>query len=136
MDPTAVLLWLAGLATGWQQRRRHVRVLVHRAFFQVPGSSECFFIKVTNLSASREVEVTHVWFATEPRADVLNRERRLPARLRLDETFETWAPVSAVPAVRGVESRARVRLSNGKVIRSRPDKDIPPIGGVAGPGSR
>jgi hypothetical protein len=136
VDPTAVLLWLAGLATGWQQRRRHVRVLVHRAFFQVPGSPQCFFIKVTNLSSSREIEVTHIWFATEPRADVLNSERRLPARLRLDETFETWIPVSAVPAARSVESKARVRLSNGKVIRSKLDKRIPPIGDVAGPGGR
>lgn len=81
VDPTALVVWLAGLATDWQQRRRHVRVMVHRAFFQVPDAPECFF-KVTNLSSSREIEVTHIWFATEPRVDVLNQERRLPARLR------------------------------------------------------
>lgn len=136
VDPTAVVVWLAGLATDWQQRRRHVRVMVHRAFFQVPGAPECFFIKVTNLSSSREIEVTHIWFATEPRVDVLNQERRLPARLRLDETFETWIPVSAVPAVRHVGSKVRVRLSNGKVIKSKLDKHIPPLGNVAGPGNR
>ena len=76
VDPTAVVVWLAGLATDWQQRRRHVRVMVHRAFFQVPDAPECFFIKVTNLSSSREIEVTHLWFATEPRVEVLNQERR------------------------------------------------------------
>jgi hypothetical protein len=110
--------------------------MVHRAFFQVPGAPECFFIKVTNLSSSREIEVTHIWFATEPRVDVLNQARRLPARLRLDETFETWIPVSAIPAVRHVESKARVRLSTGKVIKSKLDKRIPPLGYVAGPGSQ
>ena len=110
--------------------------MVHRAFFQVPDAPECFFIKVTNLSSSREIEVTHIWFAAEPRVDVLNQERRLPARLRLDETFETWIPVSAVPAVRHVGSKVRVRLSNGKVIKSKLDKHIPPLGYVAGPGSR
>jgi hypothetical protein len=136
VDPTPVVVWLAGLATDWQQRRRHVRVMVHRAFFQVPGALECLFIKVTNLSSSREIEVTHIWFATELRIDVLNQERRLPARLRLDETFETWIPVSAVPAVRHVESKVRVRLSNGKVIKSKLDKRIPPLGYVAGPGSQ
>jgi hypothetical protein len=81
VDPTAVVVWLAGLATDWQQGRRHVRVIVHRAFFQVPGAPECFFIKVTNLSSSRGIEVTHIWFATEPRVNVLNQARRLPARL-------------------------------------------------------
>lgn len=65
VDPTAVVVWLAGLATDWQQRRRHVRVMVHRTFFLVPDAPECFFIKVTNLSSSREIEVTHIWFATE-----------------------------------------------------------------------
>jgi hypothetical protein len=136
VDPTAVLVWLADLATGWQQRRRHVRVMVHRAFFQVPCAPECLFIKVTNLSSSREIEVSHIWFATEPRVNVLNQERRLPARLRLDETFETWIPVSAVPAVRLVESKVRVRLSSGKIIKSKLDKRIPPLGYVAGSGSQ
>lgn len=91
----------------------------------MPGAPGCFFIKVTNLFSSREIEVTHIWFATEPRVDVLNQERPLPARLRLDETFETWIPVSAVPAVRHVGSKVRVRLSNDKVIKSKLDKRIP-----------
>ena len=106
--------------------------MVHRAFFQLPDAPECFFIKVTNLSSSREIEVTHIWFATEPRVEVLNQERRLPARLRLDETFDTWIPLSAVPAVRHVGSKVRVRLSSGKVIKSKLDKHIPPLGYVAG----
>ena len=44
--------------------------------------------------------------------------------------------MSAVPAVRHVGSKVRVRLSNGQVIKSKLDKHIPPFGYVAGPGSR
>ena len=30
----------------------------------------------------------------------------------------------------------RVRLSSGKIVKSRHDKKVPPVGNVAGPGSR
>jgi hypothetical protein len=94
-----------------------VRVLVHRAIF-LPASPEHYFMKVTNLSASREVEITHLWFETNPPVHVLNPDRPLPTRLRLDETFETWVPVAAVPNVPNVERLGRVLLSNGKVVKS------------------
>jgi hypothetical protein len=119
---------------GWQQQRRKVLVLVHTAVF-LPGSPKQYFMKVTNLSRSREIEITHAWFETEPRVDILNPDRPLPARLRLDETFETWIPVGSVPAVPDVERLGRVRLSNGKVVKSRLNKDVPPVGAVAGRGT-
>jgi len=62
-------------------------------------------------------------------------KRPLPARLRPDETFETWVPVEAVPDVPRVEWLGRVRLSNGKIVKSRLNKDVPPVGYVAGPGN-
>jgi hypothetical protein len=122
------------------QRRRKVRVLVHRAVFLSGGGHqssplEHFFIKVTNLSPKREVEVTHIWFETKPPVQLVNPSRPLPARLRLDETFETWILVSAVPAEQGVERLVRVQLSNGKIVKSRLNKNVPPVGHVAGPGS-
>ena len=126
---------MADLARGWHQQRRHVRVLVHRASF-VGGGFEQFFVKVTNLSRSREVEITHLWFATQPPVHVLNDERALPARLRLDETFETWIPVTTVPECPKIERLGRVALSNGAVVKSRLNKNVPPIGNVAGPGVR
>jgi len=111
-----------------------VRVLVHRAYFT--GSSvPHYFVKVTNLSPQREIEVTHIWFDTTPPVHLLNPERPLPARLRLDETYETWIPTAAVPAPEP-ESLARVKLSSGKVIKSRLNAHVPPFGGVAGGGSR
>lgn len=131
----APLVWLAGLLTDRQQQRRRVRVLVHRGVFLVPGSALYFFIKVTNLSSTREIEITHIWFATKPPVHVLNHpERPIPARLRPDETYETWIPVDDVPAVGNVESLVRVRLSNDKVLKSRLNKNVPPKGHVGGPG--
>lgn len=42
---------------------RAVKVKVHRALL---GTSDCYFVTVTNVSLNREVEVTHVWFANRP----------------------------------------------------------------------
>jgi hypothetical protein len=96
---------------------------------------ECFFIKVTNLSPQREVEVTHIWFATDPEKHLMNFERPFPVRLRLDETFETWIPVSEVPPGVDRERRVRVALSSGEVFRSRLNENVPPVGFIAGSGS-
>lgn len=112
-----------------------MRALVHRAIF-LPISAEHLFLKVTNLSETREVEITHIWFATEPPVHILNSARPLPARLRLGETFETWVPVVEVPNVSNVEFLGRVQMSNGKVVRSRLNKNVPPVGNVAGAGNR
>ena len=122
------------------QRRRKVRVLVHRAVFLSGGGHqssplEHFFIKVTNLSPKREVEVTHIWFATEPPVNLINFSRPLPARLRLDETFETWILAGALHPDEAAERLVRVQLSNGKIVKSRLNKNVPPVGHVAGPGS-
>jgi len=135
VDLIAPLLWFADQARGWQQRRRRVRVLAHRAIW-LPASPEHYFMKVVNLSPNREVEITHTWFDTQPPVHIVNPDRPLPARLRLDEEFETWVPVAAVPNVPNVERLGRVRLSNGKVVKSRLNRTVPPVGTVAGPGSR
>jgi cobalamin biosynthesis protein CbiG len=130
----APVIWLANQGRSWHQWRRRLRVLVHRGVF-LPTSAEHYFIKATNLSRQRELEITHVWCETEPPVHVLNPNRPLPARLRLDETFETWIGVAAIPDVPNVERLVRVALSNGKVVKSRLNKHVPPVGGVAGPGS-
>lgn len=132
MTPSATLLWLTDRMLGWRQSRRKLRVLAHRAMF-LPGSAEHLFVRVINLSATREVEITHIWFDTPQPVDLLNVARPLPARLRLDESFETWAPVAELPAVVGLERLVRVRLSNGKTVKSRLNKDVRPFGHVAGP---
>ena len=54
--------------------------MVHRAFFAhgYQGRQQ-FFIKVTNLSPQREVEISHLWFETDPPTQILNPVRPLPA---------------------------------------------------------
>jgi len=116
---------------GVHQQRRRVRVRVHLAFF-TGGRVPYRFVNVVNLSRGREVEVTHVWFDVEPRVDVLLTERLLPVRLRADESWEAWIEATKVGNVRNPETRARVRLSSGRVIKSRRNRDVPPIGFVPG----
>jgi hypothetical protein len=135
VDLMGLFYWLVDQARGWHQQRRRVRVLTHRAVF-VGSQAEKMFIKVTNLSREREVEVTHIWFETDPPVHVVNPDRPLPVRLRLDETFETWVSMEALAIVPNVEQLGRVQLSSGTVLKSRLNRNVPPIGGIAGPGGR
>jgi hypothetical protein len=138
LNPVALLSPLSDLTRSWQQNRRRVRVLVHTAdFMGNPGNPQpYYFVKVTNLSNQREVEITHVWFATHPRVDMLNPARPLPARLRLDETWEGWIAADTLPVSPRTERLARVLLSNGKIVKSRLNRTVPPVGYVAGAGVR
>jgi hypothetical protein len=142
--PLGLVVWALDKAVGQHQRRRQVAVLVHEALFlsrdpatgSVIGSEPHYFVKVTNLSETRDIEITHVWVEGKPQVPLMNPARPLPARLRQDETWEGWVPVAQVVHVSSVERAFRVRLSNTKVVRSRPNKDVPPVGYVAGPGSK
>ena len=78
-------------------------------------------MKVVNLSKDHDIEITDIWYETNPREYNLNSYRPLTARLRPDETFETWVPVADLPEpdAPNVEQLGRVRLSSGKIIKSR-----------------
>jgi len=124
-----VLEWLFKII-GLSQR---VRVLCHRAFF-LPNGPECYFINVANLSPQRDAEVTHVWIECDNQIPVLNPSRTLPRRLRPEESWETWITVNSLPAsVRDNALKlARVRLSNGRIIKSKENKNVPSAGYVPG----
>ncbi len=112
----------------YQERRRHVRLTMHRAFDLQTGQ-ENWYVTVTNLSPKRDVVITHAWIKTQPRRDILDPD--LPRRLKPDDTFEMPVPVGGLPAdAPHVAWRGRVRISSGKTINSRPSKNIPPIGTV------
>ena len=136
---SAVLSFAVGVYTAryaWKDRRR-VSVLVHRAFFmdQTRPSRPFYFIKVTNLS-QHDIEITHVWFATNPPVYVLLAERPLPTRLRPNATWEAWVDAAKLADTSNVERSGRVRLANGRTVKSRPNKHVPPVGYVAGQGTR
>ncbi|MFJ2754681.1 hypothetical protein ACIO3S_03740 [Nocardioides sp. NPDC087217] len=87
-------------------------------------------VKIVNRS-TRDVEVTHVWLATDPVRELDLSRFALPVRIRPDETHEVWFPIGKLPADAPLERLATVRLSTGKTIRSRPNDTVPPFGSVA-----
>lgn len=145
MEPLATIasaLRLLGAARDLSQRRRKVRLTVHRAYHQ-PGiamdwgagvvalpDEEHYFVTVTNASHDRAIEVTHVWFATEPSVPIV--DAALPKRLEYDSRWGTSIPVAKVPGnPDDVVWLARCSvLPDDKVIRSRPRRNVPPIGTV------
>lgn len=92
------------------------------------------FLTLTNLSRSREVEVTHVWLDTAPPLDSNRPERRLPRRLQPDETWETSLFLDGMPepAPRDPIPLARARLSSGRTLRARLKPRVSPVGSVPG----
>lgn len=113
--------------------RQAVRVLCHRADL-LPQGEDCYFINVTNLSLQRNAEVTHVWIQCEKDIPVLNAFRTLPRRLRPEESWETWIEANKLPpSIRDDAFKlARVRLSNGRIIKSTENTNVPIAGYVPG----
>jgi len=112
--------------------KRRIRVLVHRAFLE-DSRKEAFFIIITNLTLDREIEITHIWFNSNPKVHVIRDDRLLPKKLKPNETWDTWLPVNKLPS--GYHPHAftmvRVRLSNGSLAYSEqnltpPEKEIVP----------
>jgi hypothetical protein len=124
-----VLEWLYRIIS----LKQSLRVLCHRAFF-LPNGPECYFINVTNLSLGRDAVVTHVWIESGDQIQILNPSRTLPRRLGPEDTWETWIEVGRLPiSIReNAFTLARVRLSNGRVIKSKKNENVPTSGYVAG----
>lgn len=99
--------------------RRRIRVLVHRGVLE-DNQKEAFFITITNATLDREIEITHVWFNSNPKVQVVRADRVLPKKLKPNETWDTWLPVNKLPL--GYHPYAftmvRVRLSNGSLAYS------------------
>lgn len=80
-----LLLWIIDKIVARQQKRRCVKVLVHEAVFlgrdpvtgRTIGSEPHYFVKVTNLSETREIEITHVWINGNPQVHLMNPVPRL-----------------------------------------------------------
>lgn len=121
------------LLTGALFGARRLRVRVHIARF-LPSDDMAVFVKVVNLSTSRDVEITHVWIASEPNVQILNVDRPLPVRIKPDETWETWFPLRDTPAalIDKLFRLVRVQLSSGAIFKSKENKAVPEFGHVAG----
>jgi hypothetical protein len=118
---------------------RRVRVTLHLGFAD-HGSfprPPYYFINVTNISLTREIEVTSVWFEVGqfPKVYVLPGERPLPKRLKVDESWETWKSITELPTGYTNDEMyktGRVQISTGKMFRSKQNKLVPSVGYVPG----
>ncbi len=112
---------------------QNVRVLCHRAFI-LPNGPEGYFINVTNLSPQRDAEITHVWMACAEDIQIINPSRPLPRRLKPEESWETWIEINNLTEQDQSDafSLARVRLSNGKILKSKKNENVPSAGRIPG----
>ena len=64
----------------------------------------------------------------------IKKERKLPYRLKPEESWETWVKLSDIPddILNNINKLARVRLSNGKILKSKANRNIPNEGYVPG----
>jgi hypothetical protein len=110
-----------------------LRLTVHSAYFAATGT-QCFFVNATNISLQWDLEITHVWFATNPEVYVTNPDRPLPRRLKPQESWETWVRTTAIPraALEQTYTLARARLSTGEIIESIENIGVPKYGTVPG----
>ncbi|WP_165742357.1 hypothetical protein [Candidatus Thiosymbion oneisti] len=117
----------------WYARRHRVRVLMHRAYFD-ESIQPYIFIKVTNLSRDKGIEITHVWLESIPKTHLMRNERPLPARLRPLQTWETWVEETSIPTQyrKSPFELDRVRLSGGETFKSKENVTVPERGYVAG----
>jgi len=117
----------------WRGRRtQHVVVRVHRAILQ-NGSGPYYFVNVVNRSRNRDIEITHVWFDTNPVVNVIQPERPLSKRLKPDGSWECWWPVAdpILAMTPDVEHLARVLITGRRrPVRSSLRKHVPSAGYV------
>jgi hypothetical protein len=159
MDPTSAVLEaglrILDLFRAVVQGRRRVRVLVRDGYFMYGfGASPLttppemnfsppvtgygggvytryYFMKVTNTSRDRDIVLTHAWFTDAPREMLLTR-RPLPVRLAYDDTWEGWLNTATLAHARNIERSGRALIAGKKKpIKSRLNKDVPPVGPVA-----
>jgi hypothetical protein len=94
----------------------------------------CQFVRITNRSINRKVVVSEVWFEFGIRIPVMNSERLMPRVILSEEVWETWIPLDVIPESfrLSASTLAKVRLSDGTIISSKPTQNLSVAGFVAG----
>jgi hypothetical protein len=96
------------------------------------GQSLYWFMKATNKSLTRKIELTHVWFAGAKDDELLTWSEPLPARLKHDQTWEGWLNAARLAHASNVEQSGRALISGkARPIRSRKNKHVHQSGQVA-----
>ena len=125
-----VVDWLTDTLGGLKE----ATALAHHAAL-MPTGERCVFVNVTNRSRDRAIEITHIRFDTTPPTELINLERPLPRRLSPEESWETWLPIASVPEKQRdkILRLGRVRFSDGTILRTRENRNVPAAGYVPGP---
>ena len=130
-----LFLKILDLIFGGLVQIRKVRATMHKAYFTGTDPLVCaYFFNITNLS-KREIEVTHVWMDCRGKCISADpHERPLPKRFKPDEVWETWIEFEKLPSWihDNPIPHGRVRLSTGRIIKTRRKKNIPSKGSVPG----
>ncbi|MCK4922106.1 MAG: hypothetical protein KAS71_13735 [Bacteroidales bacterium] len=134
------LTLLGYLIKPFERIRKRPIVLVHTAVFSNPSPNVSFspslkyFIKVINPSEVKDYTITHIWIEDmSKRFHILNRETHLPHKLKPSDIFETWVDVSKIKdSKENVFVNVRVKLTTGKVLKSKHNKDVPFEGMIGG----
>lgn len=119
----------------WLGQLRRISATMHKASFEgTEPLVKAYFFTITNLSKC-EIEVTHVWMECRGEdIDADQPERPLPKRLKPDESWGTWIEFNKLPEWIHADPthHGRVRLSTGKIIKTKQAKKIPSRGSVPG----
>jgi predicted alpha/beta hydrolase family esterase len=114
---------------------RFLKLRVHRATL-IKSRIECYFVNLTNLSPTKVLEVTHIWYEDEEKhfIPLTQPSRRLPVRLELDQSWETWIPVENIPRANRDNAYQNfcARISTGAIFKSEFNPDVPPCGTIPG----
>lgn len=139
ISSTASLLLAASLVVTLFMHFRRPRVRVHiaqdlnRGTGQLTGERKVF-INVANLGG-RPATITHTWIRPRATPRDLDPERRLPKTLQPSESWEISTPLSRFPDPSDEDGAMRsvvVRLTSGKELRSKPNRNVPPYGWMPG----
>lgn len=114
---------------------RRVHSTMHKASFTgTEPLVQAYFFTIANLS-KQEIEVTHVWMKCRGEDIAADQsDRPLPKRLKPDESWATWIELEKLPEwIHDDPIRhGRIRLSTGKIIKTKRAKNIPSSGNVPG----
>lgn len=131
-----LVLFIAWFAkTLWNRfRKTKIRVLVHEAYFRNRNDHKpYYFIKVANLSTKYKATISHVWVIDgNKNLNLINNERILPYKLEPSDEWETWVEKNKVINQSKIFKNVRVKLTNGKIVKSKHHKNVPEEGHVAG----
>jgi hypothetical protein len=103
--------------------RGGVAVTVRRGWLWGEDEQKCYSVLVQNPLSSPTVQVSHVYFGTEPPLSVLEH----PVRLGPGGHWEIAVPVNPSLAASGdVWPLVKAELSDGTVVEAKPGRDVEP----------